>query len=907
MLCWDLRKGELLSRWRDSSNSAQVTVVAQSNADPNVYAVGYSDGTIRIWDATIGQVLNSFDGHKSGITVLAFDEAGARLASGAQDTDIIVWDLLQEQGLFKLRGHKNQVTGLAFLEPSRTVADDEEVDGNLGAQKGDYLISAGKDALLKLWDLSSQHCVETHISQSNGECSSLGVSANGEMCITGGNEGELRIWQIDSQALLGDSSATRKVLVEKGAIFRHIKTRTVGITFDRTGKYIATHGTQRAVEIFRLRSPKEVQKSLARKQKRRKEKAKEKDEQTDGIEVEDEPVDLSHADISEFIVPHTIVRPSGSVKSVDWSGASKRALQLLISTRDNQVEVYDVQADVKERKSKTEQVEEYSRAYGVDVPGHRTNISSLALSSDDRMLASSSNGSLKVWNVRTQTCIRSLACGHATCAAFLPGDKIVVVGTKTGELEMFDIASSTLLETVKAHDEELTSLHVHPDGKSVVTGSKDKTAKFWEFKIVQEDIPGTRRTYARLKLVHSRTLKTADSILSVRYSPDGRLLAAALGDNTVKVFFTDSLKLFLNLYGHHLPVLSLDISYDSKLIVTCAADRNVRVWGLDFGDCHKAFFAHKEPIMQVAFVPHNQEGNGHHFFSVSKDRTIKYWDGDKFEQIQRLDGHHDEINAVAVSKTGDFVVSGGNDKGIRVWEQTDEQVFLEEEREKELEEMYEKTLTTSLEGEEDPNGENAEAVAAGKQTTETLMAGERVMEALDVGLEDLEVVRQWEAEKRLNPKLAPPQRNLIFMALGNISAEEHVLGVIQKIKAAALQDALLVLPFERVKALFTFIRIWAQQKMDMPLTCRVLFFMLKTHHRQIVASRTMRPMLDDIRQDLRGALQQQKDQMGFNLAALRHMGAQVREQKASNYVDEDTWQDEEVNKGRKKRSFLDVA
>lgn len=51
-----------------------------------------------------------------------------------------------------------------------------------------------------------------------------------------------------------------------------------------------------------------------------------------------------------------------------------------------------------------------------------------------------------------------------------------------------------------------------------------------------------------------------DDVLCVRVSPNGRLLAAALLDSTVRVFFTDSLKFFLSLYGHKLPVLCMDIS-----------------------------------------------------------------------------------------------------------------------------------------------------------------------------------------------------------------------------------------------------------------------------------------------------------------------------------------------------------
>lgn len=53
-----------------------------------------------------------------------------------------------------------------------------------------------------------------------------------------------------------------------------------------------------------------------------------------------------------------------------------------------------------------------------------------------------------------------------------------------------------------------------------------------------------------LTLVHIRTLKMTDDVLSVRYSPNGKLLAVSLLDSTVKVFYQDTLKFFLSLYGH---------------------------------------------------------------------------------------------------------------------------------------------------------------------------------------------------------------------------------------------------------------------------------------------------------------------------------------------------------------------
>jgi U3 small nucleolar RNA-associated protein 12 len=391
-------------------------------------------------------------------------------------------------------------------------------------------------------------------------------------------------------------------------------------------------------------------------------------------------------------------------------------------------------------------------------------------------------------------------------------------------------------------------------------------------------------------------------VLSVHFSPDSRLLAVATMDNTVKVFFVDSLKLFLNLYGHKLPVLDMSISSDSKLIATCSADKNVRIWGLDFGDCHKALFGHQDSIMQVSFIPHPIENDEKHIiFSASKDRLVKTWDGDKFEQIQKLKGHHGEIWAMTLARTGDFAVTASHDKSIRIWTKSDEPIFLEEEREKELEELYENTLATSLD--DDELGGDAEAVAASKQTITTLTAGEKIAEALELGLEDLELVQQWEVQKRSNPKLAPPQRNPLFLALNNVPAERHVLNTLAKIPAAQLHDALLVLPFSSLPSLFTFIAIWLHRQWNITLTCRVLFFMLKTHQKQIVASRELKSVLENMRKDLRRTLNGNKDLIGFNVAAMKFIGERVDEMAIVRL--EDVEKADESSK--KKRAFVDVA
>lgn len=919
VLVWDLKKSERIGSWLVEDNTSVVTFICRSEVDPDVFAVGYEDGKIRIWDSRTSTVVITFNGHKTAVTQLTFDRSGVRLASGSRDTDIIVWDLIAEVGLYRLRGHKDQITSLNFLasDGDRAANGDSQEDADESKGSDDFLLSTSKDVLIKVWDLATQHCIETHVTQTNGECWALGLTRDGSGCITAGNDGELKVWSINKSVMmqkLGSSGHEgQNILQERGTLYRQGRDRPLAVKFHPKRDLLAIHGSDKAIELLRIRSENEVRKALVRKRKRSKEKAQAGADADSAVAVADDTetvTDISTASAADVFVSYILVRTGGKVRSIDWVGRTpSKSIQILVATSNNQLELFDITGS---DKKKAAEPLDYSRTLSVDMPGHRSDIRCIALSSDDRMLATASHGSLKIWNTRTQSCLRTLDCGYALCMTFLPGDKIIVIGTREGTLEVFDIAASSLLDTITAHERDIWSLQVSPDGKSLVTGAADKSAKFWQFKVVQEEVLGTSRKNAKLTLVHSRTLQVTDDILSVCFSPDERLLAVSTLDNTVKVFFVDSLKLFLTLYGHKLPVLSMDISYDSKLIVTSSADKNVRVWGLDFGDCHKAFFAHQDSILSVLFVPNNNEGNGHHFFSASKDKVVKYYDGDKFEQIQKLDGHQGEIWAMAIAHSGDFLVSASHDKSIRIWQQTDEQIFLEEEREKELEELYENTLLRSMEkDEEQADGEmdDAEAAMAGKQTAQTMMAGEKIAEALEVGFEDLKTMQQYEQAKQTNPKLAVPQRDPVFLANNGVSASVYVLRVFQKIPSASLQDALLVLSFSQLPILFTFLALWAAEGRSVPLTCRILFFMLKAHQKQIVSSKSMRVMLEELRHQLRQTLQRQKHDLGFNLAGLRVLGRRVRELGESDYVDESTWQDlQQANMARGvKRGFVNVA
>ncbi|CAO0794673.1 unnamed protein product [Mucor circinelloides] len=890
VILWDLKKGVEVGKWREFGNKSEVTCIAKSPNNKD-FAVGYGDGTIRIWNIQSNTSTVTLSGHRAAVTALAFDNDGTRLASGSRDTDLIIWDIISESGLYRLKGHKDQITCLAFLDPKKI---DDETD--VGVSNEGYVLSSSKDTLIKLWDLSAQYCRETLVGH-RSEVWSFAVSKDQKVIISGGAEAQLKAWKIDWKILglsleeLGQEdqmqvdsttpATLQKAINVYGQIPRQSRDRIVTIQFHPSGKFVGVQANDKSVELYKLRDHESIRKKIQRRKKRAREKGKDEAEISNEIEAEDE------------FTSECLVRTPAKVRSFDFAPVAdvEKAgeIQIVASLSNNTIEAYTVPI-THEKKEEAEA----SRLYSIDVPGHRSDIRTLALSSDDELLASASSNLLKVWNMKTRSCIRSIECGFALCSAFLPGNKHIIIGTKTGELELYDIGSSSLVESVKAHDGAVYSLQVRPDKRGFATGSADKDVKFWDFDMVQDKNSAAKR----LTFIHMRTLKMSDEVLCVRYSPDQNLMAVSLLDSTVKVFYHDTLKFFLSLYGHKLPVLSMDISSDNMLIATCSADKNVKLWGLDFGDCHKSLFAHQESVMSVQFV-----WGTHYFFTVSKDKTVKYWDGDKFENIMKLEGHHGEVWALAVSKHGSFVVTGSHDRSMRVWEKTDEQLFLEEEREKELEDLYENTLVSQLE-KTDVNAGDMEVDSAGKQTMETLKAGERLIEAMDIGDEEKNGWLAYENAKSRGLPGQPPQRHAILMAMGDIEPDRYVLDVLKKIKANDIEEALMILPFSKVMSLFSYIESWAKKNWSIVLVSRVLFSVVKTHHNQIVANRMMRPMLDSIRFHLRAQLQRQKDVMGYNRAALTYLQRDYKSRNTSDFLDENA---DKPADDEKKRKFIQLA
>jgi len=206
----------------------------------------------------------------------------------------------------------------------------------------------------------------------------------------------------------------------------------------------------------------------------------------------------------------------------------------------------------------------------------------------------------------------------------------------------------------------------------IASASADKSIKFWTLQAKEGSI----------KLALYEKVETTDEVMGVKFTPDGKFFVFSLLDQTLKVCYLDSMRLLLNLYGHKLPVLSFDISSDSTLLLTGSADKNVKLWGMDFGDIHKSIFAHSDSITCVQFIR-----GTHYFLTASKDQTVKFFDGDTYDEVFVFDCFFGACWVVASSSVGDYFIAAGADKCLRVWRQTEEQGFVFEEKQKREEKL----------------------------------------------------------------------------------------------------------------------------------------------------------------------------------------------------------------------------
>lgn len=298
-----------------------------------------------------------------------------------------------------------------------------------------------------------------------------------------------------------------------------------------------------------------------------------------------------------------------------------------------------------------------------------TEVNSLAFSPDGKILASGEQKIIKLWDLNSQKVLTTLA-GHSQAVKsvnFSPDGKILASASDDRTIKLWDISTTEEICTLVGHSHAVKSVAFSPDGKIIASGSWDKTIKLWDVN-----------TGEAISTLSGHQLQ----VNSVAFSPQGQILASASLDRTVRLWellntnvlleTQQTTKEFKNrpnctllgiLSGHAWAVLTVAFSPDGKILATGSDDNTIKLWQVNTGQVITTLLGHSWSVVAVAFTV-----DGTMLISASRDRTVKLWQVSTAKEIATLRGHADSVSTVAVSQVAQLIASASKDKTIKLWQ-----------------------------------------------------------------------------------------------------------------------------------------------------------------------------------------------------------------------------------------------
>ncbi|MCF4965671.1 serine/threonine-protein kinase [Nostoc sp. CMAA1605] len=245
--------------------------------------------------------------------------------------------------------------------------------------------------------------------------------------------------------------------------------------------------------------------------------------------------------------------------------------------------------------------------------------------------------------------------GKVSSVGISQDGKTLVSGSYDKTIKLWNLATGEEIRTLTGHSKSVNSVAISPDGNTLASGGGEGNAiKLWNMATGEENRPLTGGYF--------------NSVNSIAISPDGKTLASANDGDTIELWNLATGKQIRTLKGHPENLLSIAsfnsvaISPDGKTLASGSDDNTIKLWNLATGELILTLRELFGFVRSVAISP-----DGKILASGSSDNTIKLWNLSTGELIRTLRGHSSSVYSVAISPDGKTLASGSADSTIKLW------------------------------------------------------------------------------------------------------------------------------------------------------------------------------------------------------------------------------------------------